>query len=74
MGIGDLGISEAPKLIAQIASLETKYANFHLVDENRMGSHDYEASMSANDDHLTSVGGHVLSLRLDSLLVGLKSK
>lgn len=66
--------SEAPELVAQIASLETKYANFHLVDENRMGSHDYEASMSANDDHLTRVGGHVLSLRLDSLLVGLKSK
>ena len=66
--------SEAPELIGRIAALEKEYANFHLMDENRMGKHDYAASMSANDDHLTRSGGHVLSLRLDSLLVGLKTK
>ena len=58
----------------QKKAFEKEYANFHLMDENRMGKHDYAASMSANDDHLTRSGGHVLSLRLDSLLVGLKTK
>jgi uncharacterized protein (TIGR02171 family) len=60
--------SEAPALIASIAALEETYDNFHLVDENRMGDHDYDSSMAENEDHLSKSGAHILSRRLDSLL------
>lgn len=60
--------SEAPGLIARIASLGEKYDNFHLVDENRMGEHDYSTTLAENDDHLSKSGARILSMRLDSLL------
>ena len=66
--------SEAPELIGRIAALEKKYDNFHLMDENKMGKHDYTTSMAENDDHLNSYGARIFSLRLDSLLVKLDSK
>ncbi|MBR4785814.1 MAG: TIGR02171 family protein [Fibrobacter sp.] len=66
--------SEAPELIAKISALEKKYDNFHLVDENKMGKHDYTSSMAENDDHLNRYGARVLSVRLDSVLVKLDSK
>ena len=66
--------SEAPKRIAQIAELEKKYPNFHLMDENKMGEHDYTTTMSSNDDHLSRYGSRIFSLRLDSLLTQIESK
>lgn len=60
--------SDAPELIAEIAALEKKYANFHLMDENKMGEHDYTPSMAANDDHLNLFGSRKLSGRLNTLL------
>ena len=66
--------SEAPELIGRIAALEKKYGNFHLMDENKMGKHDYTSSMAENDDHLNNFGARIFSLRLDSLLVKLDSK
>ena len=60
--------SEAPALIARIAALEDTYDNFHLVDENRMGDHEYNSSMAENDDHLTKTGARTLSRRIDSLI------
>jgi hypothetical protein len=66
--------SEAPKLIGRISDLEKKYKNFYLMDENKMGKHDYSNSMAENDDHLNRYGARFFSLRLDSLLVKLDSK
>ena len=60
--------SEAPSLIARVASLADKYDNFRLVDENKMGEHEYNSSMAENDDHLSKSGARILSRRLDSLL------
>ena len=60
--------SDAPELIAEIAALEKKYANFHLMDENKMGEHDYTPSMAANDDHLNLFGSRKLSGKLNTLL------
>lgn len=60
--------SEAPELIGRIASLEEKFDNFHLVDENKMGVHDYTNIMAENDDHLCRAGARQLSSRLNSLI------
>ena len=60
--------SEAPALIAQIDSLSQKYPNFILIDENKMGEHDYTDEMAFNTDHLSSLGAEKLTLRLDSLI------
>lgn len=60
--------SEAPGLVSRIAALESKYGNFHLVDENRMGAHDYSLGLFENDDHLYKSGAAKLTARLDSLM------
>ena len=60
--------SEAPALIAQIDSLSQKYPNFILIDENKMGDHDYTDEMALNTDHLSTLGAEKLTLRLDSLI------
>src|SRR5574344_2067648 len=64
--------SHAKTLIAQLQEMETKYSNFHLMDENKMGNHDYPDSMAFNWDHLSAVGAIQLTRRLDSLLNTLK--
>ena len=66
--------SVAPKFIDKIAAFEKKYENFLLMDENKMGKHDYAPTMAENDDHLNRYGARIFSLRLDSLLVKLDSK
>ena len=60
--------SEAPGLIQKIKDLSKKYSNFVLMDENKMGDHDYEEGSSQNKDHLCTNGAHILTKRLDSLL------
>ena len=66
--------SEAPEFIGRISALEKKYKNFHLMDENKMGKHDYTSSMAENDDHLNRYGARIFSLRLNSFLVKLGSE
>lgn len=60
--------SQAPSLIAQIDSLSLKYPNFILMDENKMGDHDYTDEMAHDTDHLSPLGAEKLTLRLDSLI------
>ena len=60
--------SAAPKVIENIQDLEREYSNFYLMDENKMGNHDYSDSSASNRDHLSFKGGMQLTLRLDSLL------
>ena len=53
-------------LIEQIRSLEKKYDNFYLMDENKMGNHDY---VDAGDyDHLCIDGAQKFTAKLDSLI------
>ncbi len=66
--------SEAPKLIKEISALEKKYKNFHLMDENKMGKHDYTPEMAADDDHLNLFGSRALTLKLNTLLKTYNSK
>lgn len=65
--------SQAVELIAQLSELSTVYPHFILMDENKMGNHDYLDSKMAQDfDHLAPMGARHFSQRLDSLLATLK--
>ena len=66
--------STAKKLIAEINSLSKKYSNFVLVDENKMGEHDYTDLMALDEDHLCSGGSVILSSRLNQVLLSWENK
>ena len=65
--------SAAELLIAKAASLTQKYDNFYLMDENKMGNHDYSNSMAEDHQHLCPVGAMQMTHRVDSLLMTLES-
>lgn len=66
--------SIAPERISEIKALEKSYPNFVLMDENKMGDHDYEDSESQNRDHLCYVGATKFTARLKSLLKELDAR
>lgn len=64
--------SEMPALLDSMRVLQEEYANFVVMNENKMGKHDYADSMAQNTDHLAFPGALQLTRRLDSLLETLK--
>ena len=60
--------SLAIQMINEIKEMEKDYSNFRLMDENKMGNHDYTEEMALDYDHLGSLGAALLTSRLDSLL------
>ena len=60
--------STAEKMIKMLRSYEEKYPHFRLMDENKMGNHDYGDEMAYNYDHLSHKGADKLTGRLDSLI------
>lgn len=64
--------SHAKKIIEEIKSYESIYSNFIFMNENDMGNHDYDNSMSLDYDHLNNYGAVKLTHRLDSLLETVK--
>ena len=64
--------SEAPALLKEIQDLKSVYPNFVFWDENKMGDHDYSDAMASNRDHLSYLGGEVLTARLNALLDSLE--
>lgn len=60
--------SLAEQTLKHLDSLSLRYSNFILLDENKMGAHDYTDDMAMDYDHLSAVGAKRLSMRLDSLL------
>ena len=60
--------SVAPGVIQQIADLSNEYPNFILMDENKMGNHDYTDDMARDSDHLATEGAAQLTTRIDSLI------
>jgi len=64
--------SVAERRIAWLDSMAREKQYFVLMDENKMGNHDYPNSMAINMDHLSSEGAAQLTARLDSLLNTLK--
>ena len=60
--------SSAKKLISEIENLSKEYPNFVLMDENKMGKHDYSNDMAVDEDHLCYGGSVLLTSRLNKLL------
>lgn len=67
-GTHGLRRSVAKKKIARLDSLDKAEDYFVLMDENRMGNHDYTDEMAYDNGHLSTVGANLLTRRLDSLL------
>ncbi|PWL04278.1 TIGR02171 family lipoprotein [Hallerella porci] len=59
--------SAAKNIIDSLRACEKQFLNFSLMDENKMGYHDYADSTAANTDHLASAGARQFMSRLDSL-------
>ena len=66
--------SVAEMLIQRIEKLAEENENFVLMDENKMGNHDYIGSVAADNDHLCPTGAKKLTSRLDSLLKSLEKR
>jgi len=64
--------SVAKKLIEKIGGLSKTYPHFVLLDENKMGDHDYGDEMAVDFDHLCDKGAVQITARLDSVLQGLE--
>lgn len=60
--------SEAMKIISDIEKLQKEYPHFVLMDENKMGEHDYTEDMAQDSDHLAPLGAKYFTERLDSLI------
>ncbi len=60
--------SVAAQVLQRVEALQNTYPNFHYMDENKMGDHDYTDEMAYDYDHLNAVGAAQLTARLDSLL------
>ena len=72
MGRDGLRRSEAVDVIDSLQKLQNVFDNFILMDENKMGFHDYVDSMAQDCDHLNQLGAKQLTARLDSLLKTIK--
>ena len=64
--------SVAKEMLEKIQKFEEKYPNFKLMDENKMGNHDYTDEDAMNCDHLSDKGAEKFTTRLDSLIKTLK--
>lgn len=64
--------SEIPAILDSLNALLAEFGNFRLMNENKMGDHDYPDSMAMNTDHLAFPGAVQITRRLDSLLKTLK--
>lgn len=60
--------SVAASIIERLNALQKNYPNFVLMDENKMGNHDYSDAMAYGLDHLATPGAEQLTDRLDSVL------
>ena len=60
--------SEAPQIIQDFKAISETYPNFILLDENRMGDHDYSGTEANDTDHLNNTGAKHLTHRIDSLI------
>lgn len=63
--------SEAKKLIKRIGNLSKNYPNFVMMDENKMGEHDYGDFTAVDADHLCYPGLVQITDRLNKLLLSL---
>jgi len=67
-GVYGLQWSYAEALVRTLKEMDEKYEYFHLMDEYKMGNHDYSDKMAYDRDHLSELGARQATTRLDSLL------
>ena len=67
-GYRGLRRSDAFKVIEDLSDLSLTYPNFVLMDENKMGEHDYTDEDALDNAHLSKVGAAKLTPRIDSLI------
>ena len=65
--------SVALQMIERLEKLQKSHSNFVLMDQNKMGNHDYTDDMAHGVDHLASPGAKQLTDRLDSVLKTLET-
>ena len=65
--------SIADSLTKVLSEMQSTYPHFRLLDENKMGDHDYTNSMAEDAQHLCPVGAKQLTHRIDSLLMTIDS-
>lgn len=66
--------STAMKLQEQLKEMCLRHPNLVIMDENKMGDHDYPDDMAFDYDHLNSNGANRLAARVDSVMISLKKK
>lgn len=66
--------SHAEALIERLKKMQDDYSNFYMLDENKMGNHDYPNKMAYDYDHLNRDGGYQVTSRIDSLLMKVLKK
>lgn len=63
---------EVAKLILEEIKTQTaQFPNFHLLDEYRLGNHDYTAAEARDYDHLGALGANKISARIDSAITAI---
>ena len=67
-GYAGLRRSEVPAVMEDLSELSSTYPNFILMDENKMGNHDYKDSDGHDYSHLSQSGAIKLTQRIDSLI------
>lgn len=67
-GAGGPQRSKAAIVIEDFIKLNKEFPNFILMDENKMGDHDYTDDMARDSEHLTHLGAIQITQRLDSLM------
>ena len=67
-GVYGIKRSMVEKLIKKFRKLEEENPYFHLMDENKMGYHDYTDAMAQNRDHLNRRGAQQLTKRFVELM------
>ena len=60
--------SHAEKVLKRVEEMQSLYPNFVLLDENKMGMHDYPDSMAYDYDHLNLYGAAQITTRIDSVI------
>ena len=65
--------SIAPTLIQELADLNKVYPNFTLMDENKMGMHDYTDDMAYDNNHLSATGAVQMTSRIATILATMGS-
>lgn len=60
--------SMAKETIDWFKDLSKKKPNFHFVDENKMGEHDYTDEMAMDSDHLSYIGAKKMTESLNDVL------